>query len=148
VVKTYRLDISALSHTLTLSLAGADADIYTFECWVYDADTGLQICHGFLNISTDFNCPFVVPANTTFMYMSWPPSTIYAGQRFSVSGYLFFDWDGDGIYETPLSGKSVILVYDSSQIGNGITDSNGYFDISGYIYQTGNFTLKVKFLGE
>ena len=148
VDKTYSFDLTAFTHELKLSLWGAGAEGYIYEVWVLDVDENKQLCHDYLTIYSDVTCRFVVPANTAFMYMTWPPSTIYAGQRFNVNGYLYFDWDGDGVYETPLPGKAVILVYDGKQIGSEITDSNGWFSIDGYIYETGNFTLKVKFMGE
>lgn len=73
------------------------------------------------------------------------PTTVQVAESFKVSGNLQYE-DLPGIW-LPLSGKEVVITYNSTVLGKVTTNLLGGFEVSGAIQQAGEFNIIAEFAG-
>jgi hypothetical protein len=85
-------------------------------------------------------------AYPTRISISVPSPTVPAGFPFTITGKLEAQI-ASGTW-APMSGRTVSVYYDSTKVGDVVTDGNGNYSINASISTTGTYTLKAVYAGE
>ena len=75
------------------------------------------------------------------------PSSVRAGEPFTVSGRLEYEYSAPGDWR-PLVGKVVSIYYDGTKLADATTGSDGSYSATVTIPSPGNYTIRAVFAGE